>query len=164
MRLIKILDQYLEETVVVMMLTGMTLLVGFQVIMRYVMHDSLSWSEELSRYMFIWMINIGISYGVRTNRHISVDVLATILSKKKAAFLSVLADILFFIFSVTVIMYGIEVVQRIIRMGQSSPALEIPMAWVYSSLPIGFFLVSIRLLQSITRKVKCIHQGQFEQI
>ena len=85
MRFLKLLDQYFEEVIVIILLGTMTFLVGLQVIMRYVMQDSLSWSEELARYVFIWMVNIGISYGVKKNRHISIDFLNTILPEKKSS-------------------------------------------------------------------------------
>ncbi len=164
MRFLKLLDQYFEEVIVIILLGTMTFLVGLQVIMRYVMQDSLSWSEELARYVFIWMVNIGISYGVKKNRHISIDFLNTILPEKKAAILSIVADILFIVFSCYMIFYGGEVVRRIGITGQSTPALEIPMKYVYCALPVGFFLVSIRLIQSIVGKISLMTQGKFGEV
>ncbi|QJT10295.1 TRAP transporter small permease [Oceanidesulfovibrio marinus] len=164
MRVLKMVDQYLEEVIVVILLAGMTFLVGLQVIMRYVMQDSLSWSEELARYLFIWMVNIGISYGVKKKRHISIDAINLFLTEKKAAYLSVLADVLFLTFAVIIVRYGAEVVQRIGITGQTTPALEISMQLVYCALPVGFTLVCFRLLQSIYKKVKLIQQGNFGEI
>lgn len=164
MRVLKFLDAYLEESIVVIMLAGMTFLVGLQVVMRYVMQDSLSWSEEMARYLFIWLVNIGISYGVKKNRHISIDVLNTFLSRKKAAILSITADFVFFIFSVMIVYNGYDVAQRIMRTGQASPAIELPMTFVYSALPAGFLLVCIRLLQSIIGKITLMRQGKYEDI
>ncbi|GAB7079420.1 TRAP transporter small permease [Megalodesulfovibrio paquesii] len=164
MRALKFLDAYFEEIIVITMLSGMTFLVGLQVIMRYVMQNSLSWSEELSRYMFIWLVNIGISYGVRTKRHISVDVLNTILPRNKAAYLSIIADLLFLCFALIVIFNGADVAQRIMKTGQASPALEIPMCFVYGALPVGFSLVCIRLVQSMVIKIGLIRQGKFDAV
>ncbi len=164
MRFLKLLDTYLEEVIVIILLGGMTFLVGLQVIMRYVMQDSLSWSEELARYMFIWMVNIGISYGVKKNRHISIDILNTFLSPKKAAVLSIVADLLFMFFAVLIVFYGSEIVRRIGITGQSTPALEIPMKFVYCALPAGFTLVCIRLIQSIANKISLMYRDNFSEV
>lgn len=67
MKILKWLDNYLELTVSVFLMSLMTVLIFLQVIMRYVMHNSLSWSEELARYTFVWLIYIAISYGSKLN-------------------------------------------------------------------------------------------------
>ena len=56
MKILKWLDNYLELTVSVFLMSLMTVLIFLQVVMRYVMHNSLSWSEELARYTFVWLI------------------------------------------------------------------------------------------------------------
>lgn len=164
MRALKFLDAHFEEILVIILLATMTALVGVQVIMRYVMQNSLSWSEEMARYVFIWLVNIGISYGVKTKRHISVDVLNTRLSEKNSAYLSILADMLFLVFAILIIYNGYNLTMRIMATGQSSPALEMPMYIVYGSLPASFCLVFIRLLQSIAIKARAIAGGKNEEL
>jgi TRAP-type C4-dicarboxylate transport system permease small subunit len=164
MRALKFLDAHFEEILVITFLATMTALVGVQVIMRYVMQSSLSWSEEMARYVFIWLVNIGISYGVKTKRHISVDVLNYFLSKKKSAYLSILADILFLVFSIIVVYNGYNLTLRIMATGQASPALEMPMYVVYGSLPASFCLVCVRLIQSIVIKIMAIADGKYEEL
>ena len=62
-KILKFLNDYLEETICIILMSVMTIIIFIQVIMRYVMHNSLSWSEELARYCFIWLIYIGaVSY------------------------------------------------------------------------------------------------------
>ena len=164
MRALKFLDAHFEEVLVITLLATMTALVGAQVVMRYVMQNSLSWSEEMARYVFIWLINIGISYGVKTKRHISVDVLNSFLSKKNSAYLSILADILFLLFAIIVIYNGYDLTMRIMATGQASPALEMPMYIVYGSLPVSFFLVCVRLIQSVVIKTLAIAGGKYEEL
>ena len=52
-KILKFLNDYLEETICIILMSIMTIIIFIQVIMRYVMHNSLSWSEELARYCFV---------------------------------------------------------------------------------------------------------------
>ena len=54
MKIIRWLDDNLEEALLIALLVTMTLLMGLQVFSRYILNASLSWSEELTRYLFIW--------------------------------------------------------------------------------------------------------------
>lgn len=66
------LDEYLEEVLLVILLAGMAVIMGIQVFCRYVLSMSLSWSEELTRYLFIWAGFLSISYC--TKRYISIKI------------------------------------------------------------------------------------------
>lgn len=70
MKFLKLIDEYLEMSICVALISVIAVVLGLQVFMRYVMQNSLSWSEELARYLFIWLIYIGISYGAKIMRHI----------------------------------------------------------------------------------------------
>ena len=72
-KILKFLNDYLEETICIILMSVMTIIIFIQVIMRYVMHNSLSWSEELARYCFIWLIYIGVAYGCKLMNHIKID-------------------------------------------------------------------------------------------
>lgn len=158
------LDANLEAIIVVFLLLGMSFLVGIQVIMRYVFQNSLSWSEELARYMFIWMVYVGISYGVKRNRHISIDVVHNLLPPKAAALLSMVADLIFLGFAALVVMNGSNIVARVLLSTQNSPALEIPMWMVYSAVPMGFGIVCLRLVQSFVYKTKFFIRKEYAKI
>ena len=56
------IDEYLEETLLVAALAAMAVIMGIQVFSRYVLGASLSWSEELTRYIFIWAGFLSVSY------------------------------------------------------------------------------------------------------
>ncbi|WP_249260936.1 TRAP transporter small permease [Virgibacillus pantothenticus] len=132
----------------------MVLVIFLQVIMRYVLGSSLSWSEELARYCFIWSVYIGISYGVKRKRHISVDVLLVMLKERGRLILTILTNCLFIIFAAIIIYYGADITIRLLSWGQDSPALQIPMGVVYLAAPIGLGLCIIRLMQDILLTAK----------
>ena len=63
-KLLKILDEHAEDVLAVILMSAATLIIVIQVIMRYLFKNSLSWSEEMARYLFVWMTFISISYGI----------------------------------------------------------------------------------------------------
>ena len=65
MKIIRWLDDNLEEALLIALLVTMTLLMGLQVFSRYILNASLSWSEELTRYLFIWSGFLSISYCIK---------------------------------------------------------------------------------------------------
>ncbi len=81
MKALRFLDENIEKMLCVIALALMSAVIVAQVFCRYVLNSSLSWSEELARYLFIWMIYIGISYGVKLDKHICVDAVYTFAPK-----------------------------------------------------------------------------------
>lgn len=132
------------EYVVSIMLLVMVIVVFLQVIFRFVLHSSLPWSEELSRYILVWISFLGASIGVRRGAHIGVEAVTNLLPyglKKGVSFLATLCATVFF---VLMVVYGYKILS-IVR-GQLSPAMEISMAIPYSSVFVGgalMFLYSI---------------------
>lgn len=153
MKIIKWLDANLERTLLIILSAIMTSSIILQVFMRYVMNSSLSWSEELARYCFIWLVYIGISYGVRMQKHIKVDAILQFMKDKQKIILGIIANLIFLVFSILIILYGNQIVQQFLGWGQTSPALKIPMGLVYAATPVGFTLTSIRLIQQIILQI-----------
>ncbi|MDT8862108.1 TRAP transporter small permease [Alkalihalobacillus sp. MEB130] len=151
MKLIKWLDEYLEEYVLILLSILTVVIVFTQVFMRYVLGDSLTWSEEVARYLFIWMIYIGVSYGVKKGKHLGVDAFPMMFEKKGKLIIDMIATIAFFIFAVVISYFGLDIVLRVTR---ESAALEIPMGWVYAAPVVGMVLTAIRLVQKFIWQVK----------
>lgn len=140
------LDKYLEECFMLLLLSAMVILMGLQIFMRYVLKASLAWPEEMIRYMFIWFVFLGVSYGVRYNIHLRVDLLEIGLPKLKPV-LNVLQDMVFLAFCVYMVQPAYAGVRALIRNGQTSAAMDMPMYLVYMSLFIGFILAIFRFVQ-----------------
>ena len=66
--MLKKIDEHLEDILLVTLLSLMSLIIFVQVIMRYLMRNSLSWSEELARYLFIWSIYLAVSYAAKERK------------------------------------------------------------------------------------------------
>ena len=104
--MLRFLDEHFEAIIIVALMALMSVLIGVQVFMRYVMGASLSWSEELARYLFIWMTYLGVAYAVRKNAHIRVTMLTDKLPDHLKAWVSVFTGVIFAGFAVFVMYQG----------------------------------------------------------
>ncbi|WP_252502077.1 TRAP transporter small permease [Sporosarcina sp. Marseille-Q4943] len=166
MKIIRWFDRHIEELLLTIFTSIMVTVIFVQVVMRQ-LDNSLSWSEELARYCFIWLVYIGISYGVKKQRHIKVDVLLVVLSEKWRVILNILSTVLFMVFAIFVVYYGYDIANKLLAFGQKSPALHIPMGLVYMATPVGMGLTIIRLIQNLITYFKVLRgkevlEGQTE--
>lgn len=163
MKIIQWFDRHIEELLLTIFSSIMVVVIFVQVVMRQ-LDNSLSWSEELARYCFIWLVYIGISYGVKKQRHIKVDVLLVIINQKWKVLLNILSTILFAVFAIFIIKYGFDIANKLLTFGQKSPALQIPMGLVYMATPIGMGLTLIRLIQNLVKYFKVLlGKEEFEE-
>lgn len=160
MKFLKLIDEYLEMGICVTLISVIAVVLGLQVFMRYVMQNSLSWSEELARYLFIWLIYIGISYGAKIMRHIKIDASLYLFPKKWRAYVVIIGDFLFLVFCFIVIIYSVLLVNRQLMLSQTSPAIGMPMWIVYAAPGVGFFLTAIRQIQTIIYRLKKIKENK----
>jgi len=138
-----------EEYLLVGSLAFNVLLVFFQVIMRYVFHNSLSWSEELARYIFLWQTWLGASYATKKGRHLRVEMLANRFTGKSRLYFEFFVLVVWFLFSVFLAYQGSKMTLFLIKTGQLSAAMRIPISWAYASVPIGCGFMALRLFVEI---------------
>lgn len=158
MKLLRWLDKYFEESLMLILLSLMVIIMGLQVFMRYVMQSSLAWPEETTRYMFIWFVFLGIGYGIRYNIHIRVNLLETFFPSIQKA-LNIIQDLTFLAFMLYLTKPSFAIMQLIYNSQQHSPAIQLPMIYVYFSLFLGIFLGIFRILQ----KYYLIFTGKYEE-
>lgn len=154
MRYIRLVERYFEAFFMVVLMFSISIITGLQVFSRYVLDDAISWSEEICRYMFVWMVFFGISYAIRQRRHIRILGLYSIVPEPMKKVLMIVADCLFLFFVVILAINGAELCKRIFTLGQLTPSLEFSMAYIYASLPIGFGLAALRLIQGLFIRIK----------
>jgi TRAP-type C4-dicarboxylate transport system permease small subunit len=146
----------LEEVILVWSL-GLTVAIVFiQVIMRYVFNNSLSWSEELTRYIFIWQIWLGASMGLRDKKHIKVEVLESILSPGLKLAFDILASLILLVANFYLIYSGTQLMLDLFHKHSLSTALQAPLWMVYAALPVSTFVIIIRQLVHLWDDVKAI--------
>jgi len=145
----KLIDDHFEEVILVALMAIMTALIGGQIFMRYVMQASLSWSEELARYCFIWMAYISVSYAVKKDVHISTTAFVTMLPPRGIIMARILSHLIFAGFAFLVVYEGSALVEKLFGFGQRSSSLGLLMGYVYLAPVVGFALVLFRLAQRI---------------
>ena len=152
-KLIEIYDK-LEENFLFFTFALSVALIFTQIVMRYVFLASLSWSEELARYLFVWYTWVGASYAVAKHRHIRIEILCDLIKGKARLVLELLVLLVWAAFSMFLAVKGVEVVRIIAVRGQLSAALQIPMALAYAAVPAGALLMSLRLIGEIVSVCK----------
>ena len=124
-----------------LILITIMLVVGFlQVFCRYVLSNSLSWSEELMRFIYVWVIMIGINLGIRHKSLAAITALSDIIAKKSrimAVGLTLICLIVQLFVCAMLFWYGY---QYTVTAKQTSAAMLIPMKYVYIALPLGGLL------------------------
>lgn len=98
MKLLKKIDKNLERWVMFVLLAGMTLVLGIQIFCRFVLNNSLTWSEELARFMFIWSTFLSIGFCLKEGISLKIDTLISLFPKKVQAVILLLGDVVMTVF------------------------------------------------------------------
>lgn len=147
MKIIKWLDENLEEALMVLLLLAMTLIMGVQVFSRYALGMSLSWSEELTRYLFIWSGFLSVSFCSKKCLSIKVEQFVAIFPRRGRAVFKVVNHTFELIFFVYMIPFAAAYLMSAVHSGQVSPACGIPMYYIQAAPLVSFILVALRILQ-----------------
>ena len=123
---------------------AMTIVVLLGVFTRYVLNDALPWTEEVARYILIWLSWLGGGIAMRRGSHIAVDLFIDKLSPPARAAIKFLGRVLILVFLTVCIVYGLDLVGRVAM--QSTIALGISMQVPYASVPVGAGLMLYHLL------------------
>ncbi len=138
---------FILEWTLAILLALMTLDVLWGVLTRYLLNAQSSWTDELARYLLIWIGMMGAAYASGQNLHIAIDLISATLSqrnqKRLTAFIAMLISAFVFL---AFIIGGIRYVYIAFKLGQQSPALHIPMGVVYGIFPLaGFIIIYFKL-------------------
>ena len=143
-----------EEYVLIALYGIIIPLLFINIIMRYFFGNAIKWSEELARYIFLWQIWLGASYGVKKSKHIRIDIIFNKLSKNAAYNLENIITVICLCFCAFIAFRGNELVSKVLELGQLSAALRLPMGYPYLSVPVGSGLMVIRYLEKLYENVK----------
>ena len=157
MEILKKIDKLIEQvtTVICTILFAAIIIVGFvAVIFRYVINNPLMWSEEVMRFMAIWMILLGSSLTMRLDEHTSIDFIPTFFLKsgKAQAIHLIITRALCALAMIAFFPYSIELMEK---MGSAlGAATRLPMRYVYLAFPVGAVLTVIATIKMIPEKAK----------
>lgn len=144
----------LEQVLIALLLSGMVFVVSLQVFSRYALAHSLSWSEECARYTLVWITFLGAAVGVKRKVHIGIDYFVSKLPKKFQQKIALLNIFLTALFSGIVLKEGFSFVRQTLELGQRSPAMNVPMAVVYSVIPFSGVLMIFHLVEAFHQRLQ----------
>lgn len=135
------IDSILGKTLVLIM-SVMVINVLWQVFTRFVTGDPSSFTDELARYLMIWIGVLGAAYVSGRNLHVAIDILPTRSTEKTQKRLKTIVTLLVLLFVLfAFIIGGSRLVYISYVLGQQSPALQLPLAVVYIIIPISGLLI-----------------------
>jgi C4-dicarboxylate transporter DctQ subunit len=131
-----------------------SILLFVKVVLRYVFLAPLSWTEELTIYLIVWVVFVGGSVAVRTHSHITVDLLPMVLSAVGRRYLRILVFFVASVFFVWFIYYSAAHTLRVRALGQVTPAMQAPMWLAYLAMPVGASLMLLRTVQMLVHSIR----------
>ncbi len=160
---LRLMWENLELSICLVTMVAMTVIVFAQVVGRYLFSYSFGWSEEIARFLVIWVTFGGSAYAFRKGAHIGVTAVVEALPKNLRFYVNIISRILTIIFFIVLGYYGLEHTLNQYALGQLAPATRLSVAIPYSAIPIGSFLVILRLLDQSIQDIKARRRLEVEK-
>lgn len=147
--------QKLVEAALAIMLAVMMCVVFAQTFTRYIVFHSIPWSEELSRFLFVGIIVLGINLGISRNQMVRIDILDNYLGGKAVRYAEIIRNLIGLVMNGAFAYSTFDLIK--IGQMQKSPSLQLPMSVMYILLLVGFVLACVSILLKI---VQLIQEGR----
>lgn len=154
MKLLKWLDQNFERVGLMFLLAAISCLLMFQIVMRYCFSNAMAWAEELARYGFVASAYLCMGYCIREGLLFRIDALFNRLPpslRRKLDLLMWFINLLFFGY---LAFQSVIVLNIAYDSAALSPALGIPVFYLYGIATLGFVLTTIRILQHLLKMIR----------
>ena len=159
-RILDALNRNAERWALLMFYVMLVATMFIEVLRREVLSYSSIWGEEIVRYAFIYLAWIGAASAVRERAHIRIDVILAFLGRRTKTLIYILGDLVMLIIAVLAVYWSFETVAVSWKFGSVSHGLRVSMVWFLAAVPIGFSLMTFRLLQSLHRDVSDLFAGR----
>lgn len=131
--------------------------VSWQVISRYVLGTPSTVTDELARFIFMWLALVGGAYTYGQGRHLAIDFLPLSQTGSRRQVTEAAITLLIAAFAVIVMIWGgWQLVSKTLASGQISPSLRLPMGWVYGAVPVAGAIITAYAAGNLLR----IAQGE----
>ncbi len=129
---------------------AMTLVAILGVFFRYVMQSPFMWTEEVARYLLVWLGFTAVSIALRQDKHIKVEVLASFAPLIVVKSMNYIVDILVAVFFVVLLWQGYRMTVNNIMMAST---FQISMAWILAAVPVAAALTLVQLTLNVVKKI-----------
>ncbi len=155
----------IEELICGTLMTIVLVLLSFQVVSRYVFGANYSWVEEVSRFAFVWSVYFGFVVAAEKDRHIRVSVVVMMMPLLWQRIVLTFADAVWLVFNGIVVWYGTIYIADMFEFPMISQTTGINLVWVQLIVPLGFFLMSLRIIHAAVRRwheISAVHDSRLE--
>lgn len=137
----------------VTLMAVMVLNVLWQVGSRFILRSPSSFTDELARFLLIWVSLLGASYVTGKKMHLAIDILPSKLEGKKQRNLNVLINVLVAVFALFAMVWGgINLVYITLTLNQTSAALNVPLGYVYLVVPLSGLIIIYYSIMNLREK------------
>lgn len=141
------------EWICVALVAVMTILVTWQVVTRYVFNNPSAISEQLAKYLFVWLVMIGAAYVFGKKDHMAVEFIKDLFSVKVKLILEIISEIIIAGFAIAVLIFG-GYKSTLMTMTQIDASLGIPVAYLYSVIVLSGVLIVFYAITNIGQVIK----------
>ena len=150
----------IEKVLLALSVSVMTVVIIYQVVLRYVFSASNAWSEELARYLMIFSVMVGSVIALRKNSHLQIDILINRFSPRVKAVFTIISTIIGIVFLCYLFAYSLN----LLKLGtkNTSAGLGFMMAIPYACIPLGIVLMvltSIEVILKNIREIRMVNDG-----
>ena len=129
------------------------ILLSTQVFFRFVLNKNMSWSEEVSRFFFVWAMYFGFALAANKDRHFRIMAHFMYLPKRMGIILLTISDSLWVVYNILLIYVSFKYLFSMIEFPYYSQTIGINLLYIYLIVPIGFSLMTIRIVQNIFKRL-----------
>ena len=152
----QVIDRVLAWAVIVVMAV-LVVDVLWQVFTRFVLRDPSSFTEELARYLLIWVGLLGASYAAGKRMHLALDLLPTKLTGRRKRYLGIVIEGCTLVFACFVLVIGgARLVWVTLYLGQTSAALQLPIGYVYVVVPLSGLLIMFYAAYEMGEQIRAL--------
>lgn len=143
-----------EDAICCTLLVVMSCIIFIQIVCR-VLNYPLVWSEEISRFMFIWLIYICVCVSAKRESHLCCDILPIVVKSPTGKLvIKIVSNLLCLCFFIFITYHGIGVLEKLIARPQKSAAIQMNMVWAYLGPYLGSAIASVHYIVLILREIE----------
>ena len=146
------IEHYPEDWLAFALFWALGGIVFLQFFTRYILNDSLAWTEEIARYGLMCITFIGGAMVTRRNTHIAVVLLPNLLPRGAGRLLLALVDLITLGFLALLAYFSVLIVERM--QVQRMTVIDLSMSYVYGAIALGCFLMMVRQIQRVFRNMR----------
>jgi TRAP-type C4-dicarboxylate transport system permease small subunit len=148
-----VIERHPEDWLAFVIFWSLAFIVFLQFFTRYVLNDSLAWTEEIARYALMWIVFIGGAMVTRRNSHIAVELLSNVMKPGRLrAVLLAFVDFVKLGFIGLLAFISLTITERMHQ--QRMTVFDLPMSYVYGGVAFGCFLMLVRQIQNVWRNAR----------